>query len=158
MKNEPKKRTILGMDTSDTGSKTPPPTGVAPVDPATSTTSTTDDGHQDQGTAGLHGEGKRLRPNLNTNTYICKNRNSAENPQNPVGNPILVEYPDSSSPDARSFDSDSRISDFDSPGPRNAGQSSQRGGLTRIQMGTSGWAQNREDRIRSRTRVRLRIL
>ena len=130
------------MDTSDTGNKTPP--GVAPVDPATSTT---DDGHQDQGTAGLHGEGKRLRPNLNTNTYICKNRNSAENPQNPVGNPILVEYPDSSSPDARSFDSDSRISDFDSPGPRNAGQSSQRGGSDQdsdgdIWMGSKSRGQN----------------
>ena len=107
------------MDTSD-GSKAPPP-GAAPVDPAT------DQGQGNQ--AGLQGEGKRLRPKLITNldtNYICKNRNSAENLPEMVGNPKLVEYPDSSSPDTRTYDSDSRISYFDSPGfIRNADQNSQ---------------------------------
>ena len=100
------KQKILDMRTF-AGSKAPQPKGAAPQDPAlmTSATSSAAGGQPDQGNrTGLQSEGKQLRPKLNTNldtTYICKNRNSVENHPHSVGNPNLVEHPDSSSPDSR---------------------------------------------------------
>ena len=100
------KQKILDMRTFE-GSKAPQPKGAAPQDPAlmTSATSSAAGGQPDQGNrTGLQSEGKQLRPKLNTNldtTYICKNRNSVENHPHSVGNPNLVEHPDSSSPDSR---------------------------------------------------------
>ena len=113
------KQKILDMRTFES-SKAPQPKGAAPQDPAlmTSATSSAVGGQPDQGNqAGLQSEGKRPRPKLNTNldtTYICRNRNSAENHPKLVGNPNLVEYPDSSSPDSDSASTSDSDSDSDS--------------------------------------------